>query len=309
MTGGCATVLRMKPIRVEERRIKSFDGTDIAYHIVGEGMPVLLCNGLGGSWKAWSHQLNYFSDRYKFISWDYRGLYRSGPPPSRDALRIEDQTRDAMAILDAEKISRTAVFGWSMGVQVSLELFRRAPERIASLVLVNGSPGRPWESVLGLEPMKHLMPGILQSLQCIPSVVQLITRYATTSPESLSWAKRLGMTAKTLDEALFAEIAGGFADLDMGLYMRTLEMLGEHDARDILHEIDVPTLVIAGDQDMMTPKNVMQLIVDRVKGAEMMVIPGATHYVAVEYPEVMNLRIDKFFQERGYTPDAAQILA
>ena len=78
---------------VEERRVTSYDGTDIAYHVVGRGRPVLLCNGLGGSWVAWTHQIRYLSDRYRFISWDYRGLYRSGPPATPGALQIDAHAR------------------------------------------------------------------------------------------------------------------------------------------------------------------------------------------------------------------------
>ena len=77
----------MKPLDVEERRVRSFDGTEIAYHVVGQGDPVLLCNGLGGSWMAWSHQVRYFQSHRRFISWDYRGLYRSGAPADETALR------------------------------------------------------------------------------------------------------------------------------------------------------------------------------------------------------------------------------
>ncbi len=113
----------MKPLRVEERRVRARDGTDLAYHVAGSGMPVLLANGLGGSYKAWQHQIGYLESRCRFVSWDYRGLYRSGPPGTPDALRIDDQVHDAIAILDAEGIERTAVFGWSMGVQLALELF------------------------------------------------------------------------------------------------------------------------------------------------------------------------------------------
>ena len=114
--------LPLKPIHVTEHRVPSFDGTEIAYHEAGDGAPVLLCNGLGGSWMAWSHQIRYFQDNRRFLSWDYRGLYRSGPPPSLDALQVADQVGDALAVLDHAKADRAWVFGWSMGVQVALEL-------------------------------------------------------------------------------------------------------------------------------------------------------------------------------------------
>ena len=63
------------PPPVEERRFVSFDGTAIAYQAVGQGRPILLCNGLGGGWEAWSHQISSFRDRYRLLCWDYRGLY------------------------------------------------------------------------------------------------------------------------------------------------------------------------------------------------------------------------------------------
>jgi pimeloyl-ACP methyl ester carboxylesterase len=301
----------VRPIRVEEHRVASFDATDIAYHVTGQGLPVLLGNGLGGSWRAWQHQIGYLDGRYRFISWDYRGLYRSGPPPSLDALRVEDHVRDALAVLDAEKIERTAVIGWSMGVQIAIELFRAAPERVAALVLVNGVAGKPYDTVLDTRALRHVLPRTIRTLGRISPVVEAVTRQLVRSPETVVWAKRVGLASSTLDEDLFRELAGSFEDLDMEVYMRTLELIGEHDAYDLLPSIDVPTLVIAGDRDAMTPRSAAEKMVRAIPGAELMIVPGGTHYVAVEYPELVNLRIEKFFTERGYgsrmsEPDASK---
>jgi pimeloyl-ACP methyl ester carboxylesterase len=292
----------MKPLKVEERRVPSSDGTDIAYHVVGEGPPILLANGLGGSWKAWTHQIQYFQDRYRFISWDYRGLYRSGAPADRDALRVEHQVDDALAVLDAEGVEQTAIFGWSMGVQVSLELYRRAAERVKALVLINGVAGAPWESAFNVPQLGALIPTALAAVRMIPNVTQSVTERVVQWPETVTWAKRVGLASSTLDEEIFGQLAGSFAGLDMDLYLHTLELLGEHDARDALDELDVPLLVIAGDRDLFTPRKASEDLVRRVRGAELLVVPGGTHYVAVEYPELVNLRIEKFFRERGHVP-------
>ncbi|RLB53696.1 MAG: alpha/beta hydrolase [Deltaproteobacteria bacterium] len=289
----------MKPVKVEERRATAFDGTDLAYHVVGEGPPILLANGLGGSWRAFKHQISYFGDRHRFISWDYRGLYRSGPPVDRGALRIEDQVRDAITILDAEGVESAVVFGWSMGVQLSLELFRVAQGRLQAMVLMNGVAGRPYESVLGIPAMQHIVPPILRGARTMPSLVEAVTRRMVSWPETVSWAKRLGLASKTLDDDLFRELAGSFEDLDMEIYLHTLELLGDHDAWDVLEDVDIPTLIVAGDRDAMTPRRASEAMVRRIPGAELMVVPGGTHYVAVEYPELVNLRVEKFFRERG----------
>ena len=293
----------MKTLRVEEHKIPSFDGTEIAYHTAGEGPVVLLANGLGGSWKAWTHQISYLQDRYRFVSWDYRGMYRSATPANRDALRVEDHVKDALAILAAEKIDRCAILGWSMGVQVALELFRVAPEKVAALALVNGVAGRPWETVADLKGLEHVLPKVLGAAQTVPGIIQALTRRVVTWPETVAWAKRIGLASKTLDDEVFSEIAQTFKDLDMSVYISILEKLGEHDAWGVLDTIDVPTLIVAGERDLFTPRSAAERMSEMVRGAEFLAVPGATHYLAVEYPELLNLRLEKFFRERGYSPN------
>lgn len=295
----------MQPPEVDEHFITSFDGTKLAYHVAGEGPPLLLCNGLGGSWKAWSHQITYLRDRYRFISWDYRGLYRSSPPGDADALAVPHHAQDALAIMEAEGIERAVFLGWSMGVQVALESFRIAPERVAGLALMNGVSGKIWDSALDLGFMDKVLPPAIRAVGTMPRAVEAVVRRAVGIPDVVGWAKRFGLAARSLDEDIFAELAGSFEDLDMGVYLRVLELLGDHDASDMLGDVDVPTLVIAGDKDLFTPRSAAQRMVQGVAGAELYVIPGATHYAAVEFPELVNLRLEKFLLERGYAPDAA----
>ncbi|MFW5876961.1 MAG: alpha/beta fold hydrolase [Myxococcota bacterium] len=289
-----------RSLRVEERRIESFDGTDIAYHVVGEGPPILLCNGLGGSWKAWTHQIQYLSGRYRFISWDYRGLYRSGPPPDREAIRVEHHALDGLCILEAEGVERAALFGWSMGVQVALEMFRRSPDKVAGLMLMAGVAGRPWDTVLNLKAMSRVLPPVIRAVRSMPRLAASVTRRVVRWPETVSWAKRIGLTARTVDDDVFLELAESFVDLDLELYLHMLELLGEHDATDVLPEVDVPSLVVVGDRDTFTPRPAAERMVDAIRGAELLVVPGGTHYVAVEYPEMVSLRVEKFLRERGY---------
>ncbi len=299
MAPAWVTLAPVKPIQVQEHRFPSFDATEIAYHAAGDGAPILLCNGLGGSWMAWKHQIRYFQERHRFLSWDYRGLYRSGPPPSLDAMTVEDQCRDALAVLDHAGEESAILFGWSMGVQVALELIRTHPERVRGLVLINGVAGHPWKTVMNIGLMGDLLPPVIRGIGSVPRIAEALTRRVVAMPEAVGWAKRVGLAARTLDEDIFQELAASFSDLDMKRYMRTLELLGEHDASPILSEIDVPTLFIAGDRDLFTPRAAMEKMARSVPGAELMVVPGGTHYVAVEFPELVNLRIEKLLRERG----------
>ncbi len=292
----------MMPPPVEERRFVSFDGTEIAYQAVGQGRPILLCNGLGGAWEAWSHQIQCFRDRYRLLSWDYRGLYGSAAPADPDALRMADHARDALHLLRKEGAERAAVFGWSMGVQVALEMFRLAPERVASLALLNGVAGRPWDYVFNLNLVGRLLPPFLRGLRSIPGTIETVVRQVTRLPEPGEWVRRIGLAAGTLDEQLANELVVKLRGLDMDTFIRLLERMGEHDGWDLLPLIDVPTLIIAGTRDVFTPRSAAERMTRRIAGSEIMLLPGATHYAALEYPEMINLRLEKFLRERGYEP-------
>jgi len=256
----------MMPPPVEERRFVSFDGTEIAYRAVGQGRPILFCNGLGGGWEAWTHQIQYFRDRYRLLSWDYRGLYGSALPANREALCVVDHARDALQLLGEEGADRAAIVGWSMGVQVGLEMFRAAPEQVASLAMINGLAGRPWDHIFNFNLVGRLLPPFLRGLRSMPRVIDAVVRQATRVSDPGEWAKRIGLVANTLDEQVAAEIVAKFRTLDMDTFIRLLERMGEHDGWDLLPLIDVPTLVISGSRDVFTPRSAAEraLCADRV---------------------------------------------
>ena len=289
----------MKPLRVEERRVGSSDGTELAYHVAGHGAPIFLANGLGGTWRAWQHQIAYLQEHHRFVTWDYRGLYGSEAPRDPEAIRIEDHVEDALAILEAENLSHVTVVSWSMGAQVALELFRRAPKRIRSLVFVNAIAGWRHDTKFDARALRWMLPNLIGGLRQMPEPLRALTRRAARSPETLVWAKRLGLASRTLDDNLFTDLVRSFEGLDLDYYLRVFETFCSHDASDVLPLVDVPSLVISGDRDFFTRREAAETMAQTVRGADLLVVPGGTHYVALEYPELVNLRLEKFLRERG----------
>lgn len=290
----------MRDLNADERRL-SRPGLEIAYHLIGDanGTPIVLANGLGGSWKAWAHQLRQFQDRARFVSWDYRGLYASPRPDSLARLDPKAHAEDGLAILDRENIEGAIVLGWSMGVQVALEMQRLAPSRIRGLVLINGVAGRPFDTIGNSPTLGRLTPHALKAAKTVPGLIREATVRAVAIPDAPRWLQRLGLASKTIDLEVFQVLAASFGDLDMEVYVETLRQLGEHDAHDVLKSIASPLLLIAGARDLMTPRSSFERIAREVPQAELLVIPGGTHYVAVEYPEVLNLRLERFFRQHA----------
>jgi pimeloyl-ACP methyl ester carboxylesterase len=296
------------PLAINTRRVKSFDGTDIAYHATRspfKGAPaIVLANGLGGPHIAWREQIDFFLDRYRIVTWDYRGLYGSArPPPPNDGpegYAVERHVWDLRAILEAEGIERASLIGWSMGVQVVLEAFRRLRGVARNVVLLSGTFGRPLDTLSPLPGARVVLPSLVRAARLAHGLATQVTRRAAGQPESVAWLKRMGLIGPTLDDEVFAELVHAFSQLDMDGYFRNLQGLGEHTAEDVLETIDVPALVIAGDRDTFTPPGLAQAMARRIPGASILVVRGGTHYTAVEFPELVNLRLERFFREHGF---------
>ncbi len=259
--------------------------------------PVFFLNGLGGSWHAYKHQIEHFARAHRVIAWDYRGTYQS-PAPPQSRLDVRRHAEDALAVLDAAAAEGPVhVVGWSLGVQVAVELYSLAPERFSKLVLIGGVAGRTWETLPIAALSKRIMPTALRFARRRHQLAEGIVARASRAPELLVWAKTLGFVAEELDAELWAELAEGFINLNMKDYLHIMEELGNHDAWHVLPTIDVPTLVITGDRDRFTPRKAAERMVREIPNAEFMLVPGGTHYVAAEFPSLINLRIEKFLEE------------
>lgn len=294
------------PFAVDTRTVTSFDGTRIAYHVTRapfEGAKViLLANGLGGPKGSWRAQIDYLSDRYRLLTWDYRGLYASGKPPRDDAAAyaIPNHVRDLAVIAEKEGITEAAVVGWSMGVQVALETYRRLRPMVKSLVLINGTSGRALDTVSPIPGMKVVMPKIVDIARKAHALAKQLTQTTTSQPETLLWFKRMGLVGETFDDGVFTELVHQYSALDMDAFFQNLKAIGTHDASDVLASIDVPVLVITGDKDTFTPRALAQQMARNIRTAEMLVVRGGTHYTCVEFPELVNLRIERFYREHGF---------
>lgn len=291
---------RDRPV-MEQRFFVSFDGTPIGYQVGGnpKGVPLLLANGLGGTSSAYRFIIHRFSQTFRFYGWDYRGMYTSGRPlGGYDALSVEAHAKDGVALMAHEGIDRAFALGWSMGVQVLLEMTREVGDRIDGLVLHNGVPGAPYKTLGGTHHFAGAAPWALKELQKLDGVVTRVVRWAVDFPPFIPVMCRVGLTHHELDRDVFHDIARNFKQLDMHLYLEALKKLGEHDATDVLPEVRAPTLIIASTHDRMTPLSVAQMMKERIPDAELEVIPNGTHYAAVEFPELVNRQLEGWLSRR-----------
>jgi len=276
-------------------------GVSLGYQRIGRGPPIILSNGAGGTFVTWRYLLEFFKDRFQIISWDYRGLYSSPPPQNRKAVQIPHHVDDLEALLDHFQISEAVFAGWSMGVQVNFELYRRRPEAFAGLAILNGTAGSPFRTLPAGSCIHRLIPAILLEVGKIANSFSTPLQLLGRQQATLTVLKRLGIVAPTLDNEVFGELLLGITGLDLELYLDILRGLGEHDAWDILPAIRCPTAVISSEHDILTPPDTAQQIADLIPNATLKILGGCTHYGAVEAPAGYNQGLNDLLDRVKWT--------
>ena len=288
--GGCPPELR-------HTRVCSFDGTEIDVQSVGNGPPIVVANGLGGSMRAWGPLLEHFAPSYQLVSWDYRGLYASGRPPRLDAVRVGDHCGDLRVVLDHFGGTPAVVIGWSMGVQVAVQFALDHPTKVVGLVLVCGAPGDPFGGVLRTTFSRRGVPVVCRLVEAGPAPFGTLVRALAALPLTPKLLLRIGVVAPSCDLGVLRVLARDLAQLDWRLYARTMRSMGRHDAWSRLGEIRAPVLAVGGTRDLVTPPGVAEAVAAAVPQGDSLLIEGATHYAPLEFPDELNVHIDRFLSQ------------
>ena len=277
----------------------SADGTWIFWESGGSGTPaVVLCDGIGCTGYIWRRLLPELRRRHRIIHWNYRGHGQSGQPHDPARVTIGDAVDDLLAVLDAAGERQVILAGHSMGVQVVLEAYQRAPERILAMVLVCGSPGRPLDSFHDSPLLGAIFPWLKSAVLAVPGLVRSVFQKVLPTRLALAIGLMIEVNRQLLPPEDMQRYLSNLASVDPAVFVRTLEDASQHDATDHLPEVKVPTLVIAGDRDGFTPLRRSMAMHAMIPGAELLVLPAGTHTGPLEHPELVELRLQKFIAER-----------
>lgn len=292
----------------KDRSIRSFDGTRIAYTMLGPGSApvVALCAGFLCPDTYWRYLVPALVDGYRALVWNYRGIGVSELPRwpgyhafaiSPDELGIEANARDLERVLDAEGIDRAVLVGHSMGVQVILEAYRRLPERIAGLVSIAGPYRTPLRTFYGTDLSARLAPLALPLLHVLPRVTLVAWRALVHSPLAYPVgrhvARAIGARAKPEDMTGYFDHV---SKTDPLIAAKMVRAMHAHSAEDVLEEIRVPALIVHGTSDPFTPVEVAEIMAERIPRAKLVILEGGSHTLPIEYPDEIATEVESFLK-------------
>lgn len=253
---------------------------ELFYEIQGSGEPLLLIAGMSCDSSFWLPVLSALTAQYQVIRLDNRGIGQSSAPDR--AFSIQQMAADAIALLDFLEIPRVHVAGHSLGGQIAQELVLAAPEKVQSLMILSSWAERNAKFAAVIEMFGNLseidvrlyqqavLPWIFgDSLYAKPGAIEQLSQMMLNNP---------------------------YPPSSRFIYHQSRTILAS-DTSGHLGDIHCPTLVMVGEQDILTPVKFSEQLTQGIANSEFVVIDEAGHGLIAETPEAVTATMLNFLRK------------
>jgi pimeloyl-ACP methyl ester carboxylesterase len=250
----------------------------VAVTDVGAGSPVVLLHGFACGKRMWFHQIRALRNRFRVIAYDQRGHGQTDAPAAATDYSAAHLARDLVGVLDALKIERAAIVGFSLGGGPALALAASKPERVSRLVLADVGAGA--DDPVKIESMARqwgalIAQGMVDELVCEMLRSELFKVYARRNHmAALIRATPIDGLRFTLSQVLAKR---------KSLFRVTEPMRSVH----------VPTLVLVGEYDYVCSK-AARLLAQTIPHASLKIIKGSGHMSPLEQPAAFSNALCEF---------------
>jgi len=250
--------------------------TAIAFDDIGSGLPVVFLHAFPLNRTMWEPQIGALVAEARCIPIDFRGFgdSRLAPP-----FTVERYADDVAAVLDVLQIERAVIVGLSLGGYVAFALWRRHRERIRGLVLSDTRASADSEEVIARRR----------------ALIDTARTQGATAVANAQIAGLMGKSTRDKRPDIYDAMHRMMAQTDVDAIVGGLEaMISRPDSTPTLATIDMPTLVVVGDEDVITPQKEARKIHDAIPGSRLEVLKGAGHLSNVERPAAFNTVVSEF---------------
>lgn len=266
------------------------NGTNIYYEVAGQGHPLVLMHSGYSHRKLWDDQFEALAQSYKVVRYDLRGygnsaVVKTDTPPYAD-------WQDLYGLLQFLEIEQAYLLGLSGGAASALDFTLEQPKMVDALVLVSpGVSGFDFGSWIHASPLQDQFVRLSEAFESmdVPRMLELALPL---------WAEGPARTPEQINASVRERIRV------MCLHNWTLPndpaaapaQAIDPPAITRLAEINVPTLIVVGDQDVPVILEIGEILAEQIKGAQKIVLPEVAHHLNMEKPVAFNQLVLKFFQ-------------
>jgi pimeloyl-ACP methyl ester carboxylesterase len=265
--------------------IAVISGEEFGYDDVGAsaGVPVLFIHAFPLNRTMWAPQVGALVDRCRCVAADLRGFGDSARQPPYTMARYAD---DLAGLLDHLHIPKVVLVGCSMGGYVAFEFWRRYRDRVRALVLVD----------------TRAAADTPEAMQRRRQQIELVRAEGSTAIANAQIASMVGKTTREKQPDTYDAVHRMIAQAPVDGIAGALEaMMKRPDSTGDLPHIDVPTLVVVGEEDAITPVKEARAMHEKIPGSVLQVIGGAGHLSSVERPAAFNHVLTEFVSALTYS--------
>ena len=227
----------------------------------------------------WRPQVERAPTGWRFVTPDLPGFGTSWLPP---AATIDQMAGEVLNVLDEQGVHRAVIGGLSMGGYVALALYRLAPERFSAMVLADT------RAAADTEPQREGRR----------KMIATVREQGTAAIAEEMLPKLLGPTSERERPALGPQVRAMIEGNSKEVVAGALEaMMGRADSRPLLAHVSVPTLVICGEEDGLTPPADSEALRAGIRGSHLVLLPRAGHLSNLETPKSFSIALNSFLGE------------
>lgn len=273
-----AAVFAPRPSRSLETARHSVGGVELEADVRGDGPALLLVHGFPVDRSLWAHQVATLKG-WRRIAPDLRGCGGSDAPA--DGYSMAAYADDLMRLLDRLTVRRVVLAGLSMGGYVAFEVLRRHRERVAGLILVDTrAEADSAEGRAGREAM-----------------IELARSGGVGAVAERMVPRLLGRTTHRTQPAVVQQVRETISRQRVPGIVGALEAMRDRlDSTALLATIDVPTLVVVGEEDEVTPPVLARAMTSAIPSAALTTIAAAGHFAPLEAPSAVSRVMAEFLE-------------
>ncbi len=261
------------------------DGAAIEYAEAGSGLPLVFCHEFAGSMESWEQQVNYFSRRYRTVTYNAKGYPPSEVPADWQEYTWDHQVAVLLGLLDALGIERAHVCGLSMGAYTAVQFMLAHPERCLSVVAAGVGTGSDDPAAFLTESEERA--GLLEAngMAGMEAYLSGSTRIRFREKDPAGW-ERFAALFLAHSATGSANTLRGFQGRRPSLYTREADLAA----------LDVPLLIVCGDED--DPCVGSSLFLNRaVPNSGLAMLPHTGHACNLEEPAAFNAAVAEFLAQ------------
>jgi 3-oxoadipate enol-lactonase len=263
--------------------IKIGSKPSISVDYSGQGEMVLFLHGIGGNKKNWKNNINFFSKNFLTVAWDTRGYGDSDD--YNGELDFDNILDDLKKVIDFFKKTRAHIVGLSMGGQIATLFYDKYPNYVKTLTLCDTHFG-----------LSNLSPTEIEKFINLRKEPLLNGKV----PKDIAPSVASTLIGDTNNISAYNQLVESMSLLHKESYLKTIESSMRTEHRHIFKNIKVPTLIMVGELDTLTPPSMSKSIMNEIKGSYLKIIPKAGHLINIEEPDIFNQNLIQFLDKHSY---------